>query len=48
LFVSGDRQTFKSFDCNWSGPGVARVEAHVYDGAGAVLGWLHPRGVVVG
>jgi hypothetical protein len=41
VFVDGNRQAFRSFDCNWSVPHVVQMEPHNYD---LVLGWLHPRG----
>lgn len=38
-FLSGDVNTFKSFDCNWPEGSLAHEEEHTYD---HVLGWLHP------
>lgn len=40
VFVSGDENSFNSFDQNWPVGSVCHIQPHNYTG---VLGWFHPK-----
>ena len=41
IFVEGNVNSFKSFDCNWPTGSLPHIQGHYYKN---VLGWLKPKG----
>lgn len=43
IFLEGDNNKFKSFDCNWPLDSLPHIQDHDYTG---VFGWLHYTGIM--